>query len=60
MHRHPREPMKVPDQPFPSEEEMAQAAARVLKEQRRDGGLPMEPVDAPVKNDKPYKNLKSY
>ena len=51
---------KKPETPVDtaSEDEMAQAAARVLKEQRKaKGALEDDPADNPVRDPKPYKNL---
>lgn len=60
--RHPKEKLGdaypgTADLPFPSEDEAAQRNARVIEEQRRRGGQPLQPADAPVQNDTPYRNL---
>lgn len=61
-HRHPKESPETPDKPFPSEEEMAQDEASILRDQRADrghGGVSYQRDDAdnPVKNSQPFKNL---
>jgi hypothetical protein len=60
--KHPKEIDKVPTGPFPSEEEMSQAEAEVLKQQRKQsGGLEdaSQEGDAKVVDSKPYKDLRS-
>lgn len=62
MHTPPNDPVPIPAKPFRTENDMAEGAARVLKEQRRQsGGLEdaSNEGDARVQDSKPYKNLKS-
>lgn len=55
----PQSPVKLPREPFPSENEMAEEKRSAGERHRKDAdGLPDQPPDAPVKDSKPYKNLK--
>ena len=61
-HNSAKDPVKIPDKPFPSENEMAEGEAKVLKQQRKDsGGLEdaSNEGDMKVSDEKPYKGLRS-
>lgn len=54
-----QDPAPIPNVPYESENAMAEEAARVLKWQREaSGNLPDSSTENPVKNSKPFKNLK--
>jgi hypothetical protein len=57
-----KDPVEIPNKPFPSENEMAERSANVLKEQRKaSGGLEdaSNEGDMKVSDEKPYKGLRS-
>ena len=59
-HKSPNDPAKIPDRPFESENAMAEEHARVLEAQRKSSGnLPDQPKGLEVRDDRPYKNLRS-
>ena len=60
---HPKNTPKAPAKPFESENVTAEEAGRLLEEQRKDkfhGGVSYDrdATDNPVKDSKPFKNLK--
>lgn len=58
-HQHPKRPEPLPPEPYPDERAWRESATRRLEEQRREsGGLPDSPADNPVRERKPFRNLR--
>lgn len=59
MDRPVKDNAPIPTKPFDSEEGWSRAATRTLEEQRREsGGLSDDPGDAPVRDTRPFRNLR--
>lgn len=57
MHRHPKDNMPIPTTPWDADGNVGEAEGRILEADRKREGEPLQPVDSPVEDSKPFKNL---
>jgi hypothetical protein len=56
-HRHPKDNMPIPTEPWPADGSVGEAEGQVLERSRTKEGEPLQPPDEPVQDSKPFKNL---